>query len=231
MTLSDIDIRVENFKCFGGEAQGLNEIKPINLLIGRNNSGKSSLIDLVEYLCNPSDMREFGHNGRLPKFIVRKLLKESELRAIFKSNTSGGLIGGNHWEFGKQFVGKDVEYFVKSNGSKQVTYIQDFPSDSRYDKYKDQISKQLKSPFQNKTFRRLSAERDISPETDSNIALSNNGSGATNIIQKFLNKANYDSNLVEKVLLDNLNSIMEPDSSFDRILVQQYGDGNWEVFP
>lgn len=84
--------------------------------------------------------------------------------------------------------------------------------------------------FNNKTFLRLSAERDIKPESDSANKLRSNGDGATNIIQKFLNKADYESNLVENQLLDYLNIIMEPDASFDRVLVQQYVNDKWEVF-
>jgi AAA15 family ATPase/GTPase len=88
----------------------------------------------------------------------------------------------------------------------------------------------LNVDFNNKTFLRLSAERDIKPESDSANKLRSNGDGATNIIQKFLNKADYESNLVENQLLDYLNIIMEPDASFDRVLVQQYVNDKWEVF-
>ncbi len=41
--------KVSNFKCFGDEANGFDGIKTVNVIIGRNNSGKSALLDIIEY--------------------------------------------------------------------------------------------------------------------------------------------------------------------------------------
>ena len=38
--------------CFKNEWSGFDTIKPINVIIGRNNSGKSHLLDLVEVMCS-----------------------------------------------------------------------------------------------------------------------------------------------------------------------------------
>ena len=38
--------------CFKKEWSGFDTIRPLNVLIGRNNSGKSRLVDFVEALCN-----------------------------------------------------------------------------------------------------------------------------------------------------------------------------------
>ena len=46
--LDDFSVKIRNYKCFAGEAQGFESIKPINLIIGKNNSGKSSLLELIE---------------------------------------------------------------------------------------------------------------------------------------------------------------------------------------
>lgn len=48
--LNDFSIKVRHLKCFGDQEQGFEEIKPINLIIGRNNSGKSTLLDLIEFV-------------------------------------------------------------------------------------------------------------------------------------------------------------------------------------
>lgn len=40
-------LKVRNLKCFC-EAQGFDTIKSINIIIGRNSVGKSTLLDLVE---------------------------------------------------------------------------------------------------------------------------------------------------------------------------------------
>lgn len=44
-------IKIANYKCFD-EQIGFDEIKPINVVIGKNNIGKSSLIDMIEFNYN-----------------------------------------------------------------------------------------------------------------------------------------------------------------------------------
>ena len=42
---------------FKSEWSGFATIKPINVIIGRNNTGKSHLLDLAEALCEDSTVR------------------------------------------------------------------------------------------------------------------------------------------------------------------------------
>lgn len=39
-------------RCFKKDWAGFDSIKPINVIIGRNNSGKSHLLDLADALCS-----------------------------------------------------------------------------------------------------------------------------------------------------------------------------------
>ena len=63
-----LTLKAENLKCFR-EAQGFDTIKPFNVIIGRNNSGKSTLIDMIEYVVNkslPSGISGFmGNTARI----------------------------------------------------------------------------------------------------------------------------------------------------------------------
>ena len=55
MTINN-NIIVKNYKCFDSiEGGGFDKILPINLIIGKNNSGKSSLIDLIQFLIDSND--------------------------------------------------------------------------------------------------------------------------------------------------------------------------------
>ena len=59
------------------------------------------------------------------------------------------------------------------------------------------------------------------------------GSGATNLIHRYINLSTLDSKLVEKNLLNTLNEIMKDDAFFTDIVVQQIeidGDTLWEIF-
>src|SRR5690606_38668023 len=85
--------------------------------------------------------------------------------------------------------------------------------------------------FDNKKFIHLTAERDIQPELDNdNMDVQPNGLGATNLIQKILNKSDLDSSLIEVKLLEELNKITKPDIWFSRILVQKIEDDKWEIY-
>ena len=46
----DVGLKVAGYKAFGSDPQGFDRTLPVNVVIGRNNSGKSSLIDLVEWM-------------------------------------------------------------------------------------------------------------------------------------------------------------------------------------
>ncbi|MEM6253722.1 MAG: AAA family ATPase [Cyanobacteria bacterium P01_D01_bin.156] len=46
----EFSLKVRNYKCFGKYPQGFEQIKTLNLILGRNNTGKSSLLDLIEEL-------------------------------------------------------------------------------------------------------------------------------------------------------------------------------------
>ena len=56
-------------------------------------------------------------------------------------------------------------------------------------------------------FRKITAERNISPEIETIIGLESDGQGATNLIRVFINDGNYDESIIENNLLDALNSM------------------------
>ncbi|MBZ0165802.1 MAG: AAA family ATPase, partial [Candidatus Omnitrophica bacterium] len=62
--LQDLSIKIKNYKSFSENEQGFEGIYPINLVIGRNNSGKSALIDLVAYGCGKFELADAGHKGK-----------------------------------------------------------------------------------------------------------------------------------------------------------------------
>ena len=50
-------IYFKGYSCFKKDWAGFDTIKPVNVIIGRNNSGKSHLLDLVEALCKGRTVR------------------------------------------------------------------------------------------------------------------------------------------------------------------------------
>ena len=233
--LSNISIKMKNYKSIGAAEQGYAGIRTVNLIIGRNNTGKSTLLDLIEYATLPADrdLSAQGHRGQPSEVTIKNVLREDELRLIFSSSSSGGNIPGNHWEFAKRLIGKPITWKLESGGSHEFVAL-DPPLDSlglaNPEPMGQQLAGQNKNPFQTLRFKKLLADRDINPEPDKSIGMAANGDGATNTIQHYLNKAGLPTQLVNETLLSRLNEIFEPDATFIDIDVQQLEDGRWEVY-
>ena len=231
-------VKVRNYKCFGDEEQGFTTILPINLIIGRNNSGKSTLLELIQYVARPSeDFQKLGHKGNtLPEVFLTQPVQETELRSVFREDTSGGPIGGKHWVFGSKLIGSTIRYKLKPDGKRQFISI-DTPvkTPDGIDEMWGLLAQRAPNPLSGKIFKRLRAERDIVPEGDATSwppVVSENGDGTTGTIAAFLTNSSLPREVVEVNLLDSLNRIYEPDCSFSRILAQRIGPGTtqWEVY-
>ncbi len=229
-------IIVKNYKCFDSEGSGFEKIMPINVIIGKNNSGKSSLIDLIQYcIKSESEFIETGRNGsRSVVYFKHKLTKKD----ITDSFTGSFGLGGHplnpnyqtDLEYGQQFIGKNLYYKLRNTGTK--TYFKvDFEIIPEAQRYFDDILREIPTPFESKTFCNITAERDINPESaNDNVRALPNGNGATNLIQHILNLTDEDSKLIEEELLMSINIIVNPDINFTRILVQLNPNGKWEIF-
>jgi hypothetical protein len=244
--------KVSNFKCFGNAPNGFEEIKTINVIIGRNNSGKSALLDLI---------RAFVEKGyEIPRHLWYANTEPCFSYSVPISNESARNAFGNYYYQVAQIIG-DAAIQVSYRGTKaqepeiigtsqQRELVARFEPSARRG-----ILQQLASRAQNllsdRVFRRLSADRNIQPELDSPLiaapyVLNLDGVGATNIIQNYLNQAKLARELIEIRLLEALNYIFSPDAEFNRILCRQLGnirlaavqrgdfpsgdDGKWEVF-
>ena len=228
-------IKFRGHLCFRDDWSGFDEIRPINVVIGRNNTGKSQLLDFIETLC--SDRRfptecEYQCSGTL---------NEQELRRFFPSNRSGGSLHGNHWtEHGAKLVGTQIGWHINKGVTSGVTL-----EDGRLlaAAGADILSRLVtNSTFKltGSIFRRLLADRDIRPERQAvDLYLGSDGRGASNIIRRFLLSSNPSlrRDVIREDLLTALNQIFREDGQFTEIQVNVHDDnpdeGNvdlWEIF-
>lgn len=220
-------IDVVNYKCFSNIH--IDNIKPINIIIGKNNIGKSSVLDIIEGIYGS---RTININT---KIILTKEMDEDVISRVFQKNTSGGTIGGNHYEFGKKYIGRDISFIRKPDSSNQIP--DDFEkynpnlTISQID-YWSRVAHSIK--IDSKVTKRISAERNIFPEdNDDNMIVDSNGNGITRIITNYLNRSKYNENLVKHDLLQNLNKIMGEDANFTEVVTQQIDSNEgtkWEIY-
>ncbi len=193
----------------------------ITALIGRNNSGKSSVMNVIEVVYD-----EIGH---------RKYRAEmSDICLQFGIQREDNYLRNNGysdiiWRLASQCITTvtyPLEPFIDRRSLGTIRNEKKNPLLSEM----DHLSSYYQGYNSNYKVYRLDSERNITAEDENKkIALEHDGSGATNLIRAVLNDSEKDEKLVEKVLLDELNKVMKPDAVFESIKIQQ-SDIGWEVY-
>ncbi|MBU1557394.1 ATP-binding protein [Patescibacteria group bacterium] len=230
-----ISLKAENYKCFSMPKQGFDQLFPINVLIGKNNSGKSALLDLVKHSTNPINLESFKHKNKRPGVFLEQKITKEMVEASFRSDASGGGIPGNsHREYGGKFIEGTICVRVSGSNKEFVSTTPEMEIPSNVDsqfKIRKRLAETTTNPFVSRVYKKISAERDIYPEIDnSEVTIQDIGVGATNFIQNFINNSKYDQKLVTEIMLDSLNDIFNPDIKFDKIITQRYDNGKWEIY-
>ncbi len=248
-------IKFRGHRCFKKEWAGFDQLKPVTVIIGRNNTGKSHLLDLVQALCEKK-----AHVSKKWDLRISGQLTEEKLRTVFPPHLSGGnLPGGNHWDWhGKHFVGMDfsAEYnpdgplldFNPKDGVALISGIGGHLSQQAKEEIMQNRLGHLKTvvlmptlPLNDRVFRRLSAERNIKAEMEAaSLALGSDGHGATNIIRRYLNTSNsaFPRELIQTDMLRALNDVFGPDGHFTEIKASHHdqptepdqSNGHWEIY-
>ena len=242
-------VKFKGHRCFKNHWAGFDCFKPINVIIGKNNTGKSRLLDLVDSLA--ANRRE----NNAWQLSCEGVLDEQSLKAVFNPNTSGGTLGGNHWrDHGRYFVDEPVTWEVDGNGNAILVNVKGpqghavglmnvARTEGIVEARKDclaQVCKRAVSPLVAKRVLRLHAERDIIPELPTTeLTLDGYGKGAANIVRWYIISANaaQKRDLIKAVLLDALNHIFRGDGKFTAIDIQEYDKdeggqpkkGSWEI--
>lgn len=229
-------MKLRKHRCFTTEWAGFEELKPINVIIGRNNVGKSQLLDLIRDACK-------GWSNTSPPYelSLRGTVEEQYLRSQFAFNTSAGDLPGNHWnDNGAHYVDVPFEWSRRNGIVTDIELDGDFSSSggraptiipARLQRLSRAMSN-VPSPLLGRTFRHLLADRDIQAEGASPVVtLQPNGIGATNVIRRHITAASMDRDVVQKVLLSALNDIFGSDGQFSEIQTRQHEDNQtWEIF-
>lgn len=239
---SEYSLKFSYLKCFGSEPQGFDLIKPINIIIGRNNSGKSTLLDLFSYLVK----NDWKHDGSLQRernrpleIIVSTKISSDIAKQAFPGNINPVQCSNQDLskDFAERLVGRKItvqlnsEIIFKNIEKEDELFPRSIADEDKFS-YRTHLEKCIKNPFEFHKFYRISPERRLLPEEDSpKDRVNGDGSGATNLIQRFLNKKELPRDLVRIDFLKKLNEIFAPDAHFREIFTQQIDKENeWEIY-
>ena len=230
------------YKSFSKDENALEGLKNVNVIIGKNNSGKSSVLDVIGFAYDAEQYnKQIMIEVDVP--INNQIMQKIDAHDSPVPDGYSWDEWQDHWH--KEYEGKQLRLMLNLDREKRWS-----PSCS-----KKQLDADLDQDLDNKymgpilqkiekvaipdnvafRFRRLSAERDIIPEHESESGkMDENGNGASSFIRGIINYSDYDENIIEKTLLNALNEIMSPEANFENIRVQQKIYNNtemkWEVF-
>lgn len=80
--MRDVRIGFRRYRCFGDQEVVIDGLLPLTLVVGRNNSGKSSLIDLLGFAISPKDISQDTYHGGTTEVTVEVRLTTATLHAV-----------------------------------------------------------------------------------------------------------------------------------------------------
>ncbi len=233
MIIND-SIKIANYKCFGKTPQGFERLMPINIIIGKNNSGKSTLVELIRHVVegNKFILPSNSNSIDAPVIKISSSITAEAVNEVFPDAAFGGqgpLAGRGHLAYGETLVGSKVEYsFNQTKGKENERWERvEFEGVNKYNR---RLLNEIKPPFYESEFSSISAERDIRAEGIQNMSLHSNGVNATSIIHQIFTLSKYNTQIIKKDLLEGVNNIVMPDIVFKEIVPQAHEGNIWEIY-
>src|SRR5262249_31368067 len=149
------------------------------------------LIELFASQGQKYDQTKHNVSGRPFTAYLAHLIDEQSLRRVFQESTSGGEIGGNHWLFGRQFVGANAILAFRPGWRAELSDLPGSHAGLRSipAQYRDSLAGNLPRLFDGIRLLRVAAERDVQPETrDNSIGITPSGRGVTNLVRAFITR-------------------------------------------
>ena len=220
------NIRFKGYKVFSNNQYAeISSISNVNIIIGKNNSGKTSLLDIIEKIYDPETKIRIGIDVEDIQFDIP--FSMDMINSVFSNYSKIG-----SWDKSKlsQYAQDKVFPVSMKAGNTMELSGDNFRELSGHINRVNNVIVNRREKYK---FRKIAAERNVYPELDGEPKLFSDGEGASNLIATFLNDSKYDETLIEEKFLNALNSIMKPDAEFESIRVQQVTYNNqklWEVF-
>ncbi len=223
MIIDAITVSFNNYRCFIEKVE-FGPIRRATVIIGKNNSGKSALIDVFEKLCaSVSTTAENDDMG----FVINRGLTVEEKKAVQRIDPR---YIDHQMRSNKHFL-DDISISFAKEGNKF-----NYHGCSNDQFYKIMLSAINQSnDFSRYHVLRLNAERDILPEAyktdNSGWDVPSKGNGITRMIQAVLNRTKLNQGIVEDEVLSALNQITKPDIEVQRIQTKCDNTGTtWEIY-
>jgi putative ATP-dependent endonuclease of the OLD family len=225
--MKDGGIRFKGYRCFEDWA-GFDEIKPVNIVIGRNNSGKSTLMKLVEFVAKKSG---WGNDSKI-RFAFQTSISKNHVTELCKQTPNA-----KHFENMPVYferVGNSPPSEVKRTEDVDLKPVTPVNLSQVQHICKEHATKWSHPILNNNTtMRSVSFSRDIVPESEvASLTVGSDGKGVTNLISRFIHDSAIPRDIIQDDLLRELNNIVDPDTYFSEIITMKHAhpDERWEIY-
>lgn len=235
-------MKIANFKNIGNKYIGFERLTKLNVLIGQNNIGKSTLLEMLDFLF---EMRTNYNRNLMTEITIPPMeftieVDKNLLMTFFGKDKSSSDVG-NHYEYVSSFIDRKIRYRANNRNLEAISYValdDDEPVMLKNTTRGIELLNNFGSYCLNELINqhnliKLYADRNLIPEIhDDNLIVESDGRGGTNLIRHYLHNSHSDHRLVEVTLLEALNKIIGPQDSFSRIMCQEQRRNSeiyWEV--
>lgn len=236
-------LKIKNYKHIGDSYTGFDKLENLNILVGQNNIGKSTLLQSIEMIISENPINRDILSETTIEFAFCP--DENEIKNVFNETSLVSMINSNHFAFGKKYIDRYMSFEYKARkaiGEEQIklsniagTSKEEFNINTRIEKFTELAQIFMFYHIRTLNVIKLSADRNLLPELQNGERIiSEDGSGATNLLRQYLNVANLPNEVVEKDILNALNQIMKPENHFERIMCQEIettddSNSKWEI--
>lgn len=241
-------LEFKGYKAF--QDASLSNVAAINLLIGRNNSGKSSILDVLERVINHSEELAFNNAS----YTFTELVTAEDIAFTLLKQTASTFL--KVCKSLRDLEGKELTYFRLDGFLGDVHRHKHQASSEEQNEAAELLFRIMTdteyAPTSKSKFARLSPDRDVVPEEPlvepirstklgkmgesaqpEAWIIKPNGGGSTALIEALLNQHDLDSQLIEVELREKLNEILGQDAQIDRIVAQKRRKQEkdlWEIY-
>ena len=225
--ITDIcDLKFKGYKTYTDITKiNIPYIKHLNVVIGKNGSGKSNFLEIIPILIGQRSIEELHAAICISKDMLANL---SSCGGRGESYNNGYSIVKKH-----ELIGTKITFSYAKQIFRSAFISQDNDNNSKLNKTdRNRIIEALNISLSNYAIIKLSANRDIRPEKDNkeNKIFKETGENATSVVMNNLFGDSSPAELIEKDLLSDLNEIMSDDAQFTRIQALRDKDDLWEIY-
>ena len=219
----DFSIRFKNYKCFT-EENVLENIKSVNLLIGKNNCGKTSVLDVIKRVLSNNK-----RNALIDNCVIdyKTTINDTIYSSTFSPNAFMGISfydsRNSLFELGKQLLHQECFFPLQNSNHIDPLFVELSKKNSQVfskDKW-DNLKRLVSNSIEKYSVYKISAERDIKREKRESgaIYIDSNGDGITRYVEKYLHDSKGNYKLIKEDVLNSLNEILKGESNYSDIEV------------